>query len=144
MKRLAALLLAFAALSASAEIPAPTTVGAHLYSAHFGPNASRFQDRTPGLYARWANGFTLGAYRNSVEKASAYAAWTFEPDRERRVSAAITLGAIVGGYEMPVVPMVVPSVALRIGGGWAARAALIANPKNTGAPSVHFSVERRF
>ncbi len=68
------------------------TIGLHLLTAHAVPG---YEAVTPGAYARHESGFTLGAYRNSIGRASAYAGWTFETEDRR---FALTVGAVTG-YE---------------------------------------------
>ena len=58
----------------------PITVGLHLVSHHLDvqtmPNgqAMRWNNQNAGVYARWANGLTIGTLRNSVNNQSIYVA----------------------------------------------------------------------
>lgn len=63
-------------------------LGIHLLTAHTAPG---YETATPGIYARHESGFTVGAYRNSIGRPSAYAGWTFEQGRY-----ALTVGAVTG------------------------------------------------
>ncbi len=67
-------------------------LGLHLLTAHA---AQGYEAITPGAYARHESGFTVGAYRNSIGRPSAYAGWTFETEDRR---FALTVGAVTG-YE---------------------------------------------
>jgi len=106
MKRL---LFAIALLAANASHAA--TIGLHTVSWHDQPG---YHSRTPGLYLRTASGITMGALQNSEGHASAYAGYTASTSEARPISAAITVG-LIHGYELaPVLPMAVPSIALRL------------------------------
>jgi hypothetical protein len=99
-KNLVLSLLAALAFSAQAQ-SLPTVVGVHLVSYHAekggssDPGDQGWNNKNPGLYARWGNGLTVGAYRNSLYRNSAYLGWTFSDSIDR---FAITLGA-VSGYD---------------------------------------------
>lgn len=73
---------------------------------------------------------------------SVLAAHTWSTDESARISAAITVGGITGYELAPVVPMVVPSVALRLTPTLAVRALLLPrwHPKQ-GATAVHLAIE---
>jgi hypothetical protein len=160
MKRaLLAVLLAAAGAHANET---PTVVGLHLITKH--ANAARYEggrwnEQNWGVYARWASGFTAGAFRNSVERTTGYAGWTFSDSRDL---AAVTLG-LAYGYDRVVasggdhegircdggcrvvrlqtvmVPILVPSVRLPLYRNASLRAAVLKSP---GAPAgLHLSVE---
>lgn len=78
----------------------PTTVGLHLHSVHLGDQGRNWNNANRGLYARWSNGLTVGAVRNSLDRTGFYAGWTGERALGSvgglPVSAAITLGATTG------------------------------------------------
>jgi len=105
MKR-TALLIAAALLStaASAAQPAspllPTTVGLHLVSHHLGGDGAKWNNQNHGVYARWADGFTLGTLRNSLNRQGTYAGWTWQhtPASAPRVTLGLTAG-ITSGYD---------------------------------------------
>ena len=100
---LAAALLAIAAQAhATTDIPAnpwaPTTVGVHLVSHHIDAGERRWNNDNHGIYARWDNGITLGTLRNSLNRQSHYAAWTYQRPITRSLSAGLTLG-VMSGYD---------------------------------------------
>lgn len=78
----------------------PTTVGLHLQSVHLGDQGRAWNNANRGLYARWSNGLTVGAVRNSLDRTGVYVGWTGERTLGHvaglPVSAAITLGASTG------------------------------------------------
>jgi len=117
------------------------TVGLHLLSAH---QKGGYHSVTPGLYIRSSNGLTAGIYRNSCGRISTYVGMTWEHDAA--LSPAITIGAVTGYPSAPVMPLLVPSVAMKIEQNMSARLALIPKPP-TGSHSssaLHFSLERKF
>lgn len=100
----------------------PTHLGLHLRSVHTrnpcaqGGNGAAtnaatgtaclgWNNANHGLYARWANGLTVGALRNSLNRTSAYVAGTWESPRINlggmAVSAAATAG-VMSGYDRRV------------------------------------------
>lgn len=118
-------------------------LGLHLLSGHFGdldPGAHprRF---TPGIYAVAPSGATGGAYRNSVNRDTVYAGWTWRPGWSVGPVTDITLTAAAAtGYpEAKVVPLL--AVAATIGNGsYAPR--LLWVPHRT--QPVSLAIERRF
>lgn len=133
--RLTALALALACSGAGAEL-LPETVGAHVASWHVHEG---FNNVNPGLYARWDSGLTMGAYWNSERAMSAYAGWTFSFQEDRY---ALTVGAVSGYQRAAVLPLVVPSVKLRLTEQASVRLSWVLGPK--GGEALHLSVERRF
>lgn len=124
--------LLFTACTARA-VEAPEVIGLHLATAH---ERGGYESVTPGVYARWHDGLTLGAYRNSEGRGSAYAAWTFGD------TFALTVGGVTG-YRRAVMPLVVPSVRIPIADGTSVRLSYI--PKyEKGSAALHLSIERRF
>lgn len=116
------------------------TVGIHLTTAHFGQH--NLEADTPGVYVRTDSGFTAGVYRNSYRRTSAYTGWTWETESKR---FAITVGAVTGYSASKVMPLVVPSAKLDLGGGFSSRIAFIPKPVKKGhAAGVHFAIERSF
>ena len=116
-------------------------IGVHLLSLHSNPGyvtavdipgrplqTERFETATPGLSLRLANGATVGAYRNSYGRGSAYAGWTFETADQRW---ALTVGAVTGyprlrlGLDAAGAP------------GWSARIAFIPKPPAHGSAPSH-------
>lgn len=132
--------LAAAVVTASAD---EVTVGGHLATYHFNMEPEQsFKNLNPGLYVRTESGLTLGAYRNSLARRSAYAGWTFATRDDR---FAVTVGGVTGypGWS-PVAPLLVPSVRQDLGGGWSARLAYLHKPNEHGATGLHLMLERRF
>lgn len=149
------------------------TVGLHLVSLHsapdyvsetnvVGPKVTRqFETLTPGVYARAESGLTVGAYRNSYGKPSAYLGWTFATDDDR---FALTLGAVTGyrrtikenrdpALNRPpavqvvgdaVQPLVVPSMRFSLGENTALRVSYVPEPRKGDVSVVHLSIEAGF
>jgi len=116
------------------------TVGLHLATAHFGGHDLRAS--TPGLYIRAENGFTAGTYRNSYDRTSTYAGWTWQTDDQR---LALTVGAVTGYDAARVMPLLVPSARVPLGAGFAARFSFIPKPVKSGhAAGLHLSLETSF
>jgi hypothetical protein len=167
-KNLVLSLLAALAFSAQAQ-SLPTVVGVHLVSYHAekggssDPGDQGWNNKNPGLYARWGNGLTVGAYRNSLYRNSAYLGWTFSDSIDR---FAITLGAVSGydkitegpgdyqavrcdeangcrtvNLKSVILPLFVPSIRIGITDHFSARLSVLAVPKHPAA--VHLSMEWR-
>jgi hypothetical protein len=152
-----ALLLLFFVLTANGQ-----TIGLHLGTAH---THGGLNGVNPGVYARFDNGATVGAYRNSFNRTSVYAAYTMETNVLPNVTAAIAIGAVTGyqrqylegdchngyhssetvkcyrGNNSKITVLVAPSFAFHSGQN-AIRIALIPSKKGGGA--AHLMVERRF
>lgn len=117
------------------------TVGLHLVSAH---QHGGLNGINPGVYVRFGNGATVGTFRNSYKRQSAYAAWTFETGHAAGLSAAVTIGAITGYPAAKVMPMLAPSVAFNFGAS-AVRLALVPKPPRHGTSAgLHLMVEHGF
>lgn len=157
---MAAPILALAAAAAAAVLcahshAAPAAIGLHVGSAHV-PHKPRQSNFNPGLYVRFGNGFTAGAYRNTIDRLSVYAGVTIN----LAGPLDITLGAI-SGYKREetdikcrgrtfsrcyfvtghtrhsIGPLVAPSVRLPTVGGVVPRvSALIGD-----SVALHFSIE---
>ncbi len=119
-----------AALLASANAAADV-VGVHLVSQHF-PNRD-FNNVNPGLFWRGDAGYQVGVYRNSERRVSFYGGRVFS-FMEDRVHVAV--GAATGYQATPVMPIVVPSVA--VGAGF--RLHLIPAPPKS-SPAIHLTYE---
>ena len=154
--------LSLAGVSASAQT-LPAAVGVHLGSYHaHAPAGVPYNGVNPGLYARWASGLTLGAYRNSIRRNSVYAGWTITDAAER---FGLTLGIVTGydritsgqgdyravrcedatgcrevGLKRVVLPMLVPSVRVSLSDRASARISAVLVKD---APAVHLSMEWR-
>jgi hypothetical protein len=136
MPRIRSLLFAswVAVLCAATSPAAAGTVGVHLASKHF--PARQFNNVNPGVYWRSDAGWTLGGYRNSLERTSLYAgySWQWGP-------LALTGGGVTG-YAERVQPLLVPSLALCTVDGVTARVAFIPRvEKRIESHVVHFTVE---
>ena len=129
--KLLALLLTVVCLNVQA---APELIGLHLGSVHRHEGMNNFN---PGVYARWENGFTAGTYRNSMNRQTVYAGWTWHDEDDR---FAVTLGGATG-YSRKVEPIIVPSVRVGLTDTMSMRLALAACKNN---PAIHLSIERRF
>lgn len=76
----------------------PTTVGLHITSHHLGDQGRDWNNANHGIYARWANGFTVGTLRNSLYRQGTYVAWTWEHAATERITLGLTAG-ITSGYD---------------------------------------------
>lgn len=132
----AAALLAMAGAASNAQ-----TIGMHTLSWHDQPG---YHSSTPGLYVRTNTGLTVGAMQNSEGHAGAYAGYTASTDEQRRLSAAITVGLITGYTLAPVLPMAVPSIALKLSDQAAVRVLVLPrfHPKQ-GANALSLTLEWR-
>ncbi len=115
------------------------TVGLHTVSWHDQPG---YHSATPGLYAMAPNGATAGVLRNSQGRLGAYAGWTWQTTHTLPVRAAVTAGVVTGYSLGPVLPMVVPSVAVQITPRTALRVVLLPawHPKQ-GANAANLAME---
>jgi hypothetical protein len=167
MKYLLALL--FGLCFAAHADPLPAVVGLHLVSYHAEKGGSSssgdrgWNNRNLGVYARWDNGATIGTFKNSLYRQSAYLGWTVS-DYSNTVS--LTLGAISGydkitsgmgdhqdircdksgcrlvNLKSVILPLIVPSVRIGITEKLAARIAILAVPKHPVA--AHLALEWGF
>ncbi|MBQ0934627.1 hypothetical protein [Ideonella paludis] len=121
------------------------TLGLHLFTAHVGGDAAaeHLQPVNPGIYFRAESGATVGAYRNSYGRASAYAGMTWQTSDGR---FALTVGGVTGYPAAKVLPVVSPSVRLPLGDdGYALRVAYLPKAPCVGtAHGLHIALERRF
>lgn len=108
------------------------TIGLHTVSIHGKSQYDMTKDRgtaretkryvdynnvNPGLYYVH-NGWTAGFYRNSYDRNTVYAGYTFESDEYLRVRAVATV-ALATGYAVirgvgDIRPMIVPGIAVRV------------------------------
>jgi hypothetical protein len=152
-----ALLLLFFVLTANGQ-----TIGLHLGTAH---THGGLNGVNPGVYARFDNGATIGAYRNSIGRNSAYAAYTMETPIRPSISAALAVGIVTGyqrvyftgdcrngefgtleypcyrGNNSKLTVLFAPSIAFSQGAN-AIRLAVI--PSKDAGFAAHLMVERRF
>jgi hypothetical protein len=168
MRNLVLSVLAALAFTAQADV-LPAVVGAHLVSYHVEKGGSSdpgdlgWNNKNRGLYARWGNGLTVGAFRNSLFRNSAYVGWTLSDAADR---FAVTLGAVSGydkltdgpgdhqavrcdgangcrtvNLKSVILPLFVPSVRVGITDRLSARLSMLAVPRHPAA--VHLSMEWR-
>ena len=160
--------LAFAAAARAELLPPPAVIGLHLRSVHHddgkAPDGSfGWNDNNVGAYARWSGGLTVGAFRNSLYRTSAYVGWTVSDSADR---FSLTLAAMsgydrltdgAGDYQAVrcdkvngcrkvhlkrvIVPVLVPSVRAGLTDRLGVRISVIAPPGQPAA--VHFSLEWR-
>ncbi len=126
--------LAALAITACAGGATAGTLGAHVTSLHF--PQSDFNNFNPGLYYRSDDGWTAGAYRNSLRRGSVYGGYTWESGR-----LGLTAGGITG-YGHGVLPLLVPSVVVLSYQGVKARVAYIPRvEKRIGSHVLHLMLE---
>lgn len=136
---LALVLCAFIGFCTKAHAAEPLVVGLHLVTAHHGNHALKTE--TPGVYVRHASGATGGVFRNSYDRWSVYAGWSWQTPGQ---AFAITAGAVTGYPAARVMPLLVPSARIPIA-GMALRIAYIPKPMKGGTASgIHLSVEKEF
>ena len=125
------------------DLLTPVIIGLHLATAHVGaPAGTDLNSATPGVYLRTAAGLTLGAFRNSHERGSAYAAWTWTTADGRW---SITAGGVTGYPSAKLSPLLAPSLRIGLGAlapNWAARITLLPKARTDGAYGIHLSTER--
>lgn len=121
-------------------------IGLHLLSQHDPAcypthgRCERYNNANSGIYARAPIGLTLGAYRNSYGRPTAYAGWTFET-RDRRF--ALTVGGATGYPRAALVPLVAPSVRIGLTDTLALRLAGAPRVGKDSAAIVHLALEWR-
>ena len=137
------LLIALAWPAAGAAVEAPQSIGLHTVSQH---SAAGYNGVNPGVYLHWANGLTLGAFRNSYEHDSAYAGWLWHIDHEHRFG--VLFGAVTGygstTERMALAPLVAPSFRWGLGDGMSARVSWFADPRHGAVQVLHLSIEWSF
>ena len=140
------------------------TVGLHLVSGHA---SGGLNNANLGVYARFDNGLTVGAYRNSYRRNSVYLGSSVETSATDRFSLALTVGGITGyqkrtwlgkcldgttadgpercfeGHGRFINVLFVPSVAYRTD-DYAIRVGLIPNASTKSIRAVHLMAERHF
>lgn len=112
-------------------------VGLNLYTVHF-DESKGFNNVNPGIYVSYRMPVcdtVLGVYRNSERGASAFAACRFSYGPFR-----LDLGAITGYASRPINPLLIPSVAIPLGGKTTFNIGVI--PIKNGG--LHFSIEKGF
>jgi hypothetical protein len=127
--------IAFIALLAGATSSYAGTVGLHIASVHM-PARSIYNNANPGVYYRSDAGWTAGVYHNSLSRPSVYAGYTLQYGR-----FGLTAGGATG-YQQPVQPMLVPSVAVYTYQGVTARIAYVPRvEKRIESHVLHLMVE---
>lgn len=117
---LGALLMTLLMTMCGTPAEAAPTVGLHTLTWHDKdrPEGGRYEWVTPGAYLRLGDahgGPTVGVLRNSLARWGAYAGWTWSTDERAPLSAAFTAAGITGYPMAPVVPLLAPSLRLRVG-----------------------------
>ncbi len=129
--RTALLALAVMAMAPNAQAG---TIGLHVAS-HHAP-AKNYNNSNPGIYYRNDEGWTAGAYRNSLRKDSVYAGYTWKFGALDVTTAGVT------GYFDKVQPLLVPSISLFTYQGITPRIAYIPRvEKKIGAHVLHLMIE---
>lgn len=131
------IILAFICQVASAQV-----FGVHIGSRHDPDPEGTANNSNPGLYLRLDNGFTVGAYYNSLRKDTAYIGWT-SPEFMR---VSVTMGVATGYRNGELIPLIVPTVRLFTlpDGVTTIRFAWIPQVEEKGTNVYHLMAERRF
>ena len=122
--------------------------GVHMGSAHY-PGGSYQNNFNPGVYLRTEDGITVGAYYNTLRRASVYAGYTYQ------YGPFGLLGGVVTGYQPKLIngltygqgkaltPMLALSLQLPAMGGFKPMVMLV--PPFQSSPAVlHLAFEHRF
>lgn len=140
---------------------AGVTLGLHLVSVHV-PAESWQNNVNPGIYLKTSDGWTVGAFYNTLKRTAVYGGYTFE-----RGPFAVTVGVTTGyrkvvtdtpnpngwgphtiterGYSSGAfTPMIAPSVALPKIGGVTPRLSFIPGIGAVKFSVLHLSVEEKF
>jgi hypothetical protein len=138
--KIAFVLAALLCTAAHAEGLKPVAVGLHIGSHHFEAREfGSWNDKNPGIYARWSSGLVVGTLLNSEERRSVYVGKVFETPRWNGLGADLTLGGITG-YGRAVSPLVAISGSLLIG-KTAARLSYLPKAAPKGSAAIHLSTE---
>jgi hypothetical protein len=116
-------------------------IGLHLYTLHAAPMAC---NSNPGIYYRGEE-FAAGVYQNSHCRTSAWLGWNRETNTitvgPLHAKAGIIAGGVIGYEIAPVVPLLLPSLAVGSPkSGWF-RASWIPTVRGKVTGGLHFSVE---
>ena len=136
MKTLFTLLSLFVSSLAQAQ-----TLGIHLVSWHDKPG---FNNTNPGLYLKTQEGYLVGTVKNSENAQSYYAGKVFDYPLTRKVSGSLTVGVISGYKASPLLPLVTPSVSIRVNPSDSLRVSYLPKVNKAGSHALHMSFERRF
>lgn len=114
----------------------------HTVSAHSEPG---FNNTNQGLGIRWedrkGDGFTAGTYRNSEYGQTRYAGFTFNIYDAERTRLDLMVGGADGYASRAAILMVLPTLAVKLGGGAAARFAYVPKIGDNGASALHLMLE---
>jgi hypothetical protein len=146
---------------------AAQTMGLHVASVHL-PAGDGMNNANPGLYARWHNGATVGAYYNSLRRVSLYAGWTIEqgpfaltvglvsgyqkkrearecsPSEREAFGASVWCWTESGNTSGAVGPLLAPSVRLPVVLGITPRLTVLPKISAKGHTVLHLSMEKAF
>lgn len=140
----AALLLALVASCAGAEGITPSAVGLHIGSHHFQDReAGTWNNRNPGMYARWDSGLVVGTLRNSERRQSVYVAKAWQTDRWHGIALDLTAGGITG-YERTVSPLLSVGASIAITETVSIRLSVLPKAAPKGSAAIHLSTEWSF
>ena len=137
------LTMLLAVVSAATCTPAPAAdLGIHLGTYH--TRHGVYNNANPGVYARADNGLTAGVYLNSLSKVSTYAGWTTST-QAGPVELSLTLGGITGYPGASVLPLAVPSAAIKVDEATSLRLTWIprVHPK-VDTHAFHVAIETKF
>ncbi len=113
-------------------------MGMHAASRHF-PAHSWQSDDNGGLYLRQSSGLTVGAYRNSLRRATVYAGWTWS---DLAGPVDLTVAAATGYRVAPLVPML--AVSLELAPRTWSQVPRLSLSRGTDSWVAHLSIEARF
>ena len=136
MKTLFTLLALFVSAMAQAQ-----TLGIHLVSWHDKPG---YNNDNPGLYLKTKEGYLIGTVKNSEGNQSYYAGRVFDYPLTRRVTGSLTVGVISGYKVSPIMPLVTPSISVRVNPIDSLRVSYLPRVNKSGSHALHLSFERRF
>jgi hypothetical protein len=117
------------------------TLGLHLVSWHDKPG---YNNTNPGLYLKTEKGYLLGTVKNSESTQSYYAGRVFDYPINPRVIGSLTVGIISGYKASPILPLVTPSISVRVNFIDSIRVSYLPKVNKHGSHALHLSLERRF
>lgn len=114
-------------------------IGLHLASWHSLPG---FQNVNPGLYARNACGWQIGAYRNSEDRGTVYVSKLWDA---KRLPIWGSVALATGYRESPVVPIPMAGIRIRLPENLTLRVGYIPRVHHFNEPHViHAAIELGF
>jgi hypothetical protein len=117
------------------------TIGLHLVSWHDKPG---YNNTNPGLYLKTEKGYLIGTVKNSEGNQSYYMGRVFDYPINPRVSGSLTVGVISGYKVSPLLPLVTPSLAIRVNPSDSIRVSYLPKINKSGSHALHMSFERKF